>query len=478
MTGRAAAGARGALALTGADVVSAMRGRRLHGEPGAAIAGFSIDSRRLQPGDLFIAIKGDRFDGHAFAAAALCAGACGAVVMEPPAEITPGLLGGRLLVAVPDTTLALQALAREIRRRSGARVVAVTGSAGKTTTKEMIAAFLSLGRRVMRSGGNLNNHIGLPLSLLELRHGFDAGVVELGMNHAGEIARLVAIAEPDVRVWTNVAEVHTEFFPSIEAIADAKAEVLLGATPATVLVANADDPLVMARVGRFPGRLVTFGLGRGASVRAERVEDLGLEGTAAHVVTAAGSAQWRIRLPGRNNLLNSLAAAAVGLEFGIPLSAMAETAAALAPAPHRGELVRLGRGTTVLDDSYNSNPRALEGALAVLAAARTAARTGAVLGEMLELGEQSRALHERCGRAAAASGVAWLVTVGGEPARALGRAAVEAGLPEASVEHAASSDEAAGIALRRVAPGDLVLVKGSHGVATERVVERLRAELG
>ena len=478
MTGSAAAGGRRALTVTGADVVSAMRGRRLHGNPEAAIPGFSIDSRRIEPGDLFIAIRGDRFDGHAFVGAALASGACGAVVMQAPPDVTPDRLGDRLLIAVPDTTLGLQALARAIRRRSGTRVIGVTGSAGKTTTKEMIGSFLSLTGRVMRSRGNLNNHIGLPLSLLELRHGYDAAVVELGMNHAGEISRLVSIAEPDVRVWTNVAEVHTEFFPSVEAIADAKAEVLHGATPGTALVANADDPRVAARIGRFPGRTISFGLSKGATVRAEQVEEHGLDGTSARIATPAGAAAWRIPLPGRNNLLNSLAAAAVGVEFGVGLQAMAEAAARLAPAAHRGELVRLARGIVVLDDSYNSNPRALEGALAVLAADRGAARKGAVLGEMLELGEQSVALHERCGRAAAASGVSWLVTVGGEAARALGRAAIDAGLPPGAIAHAASSDEAAGMAVRRVEPGDLVLVKGSHGIATERVVERLKAEFG
>jgi UDP-N-acetylmuramoyl-tripeptide--D-alanyl-D-alanine ligase len=385
------------------------------------------------------------------------------------------MLGDRLLIAVPDTVVGLQALARSIRRRSGARVVAVTGSAGKTTTKEMIAAFLSSSGRVMRSPGNLNNHIGLPLSLLELRHGFDAAVVELGMNHAGEISRLVSIAEPDVRVWTNVAEVHTEFFPSIDAIADAKAEVLDGATAHTLLVANADDPLVAARIGSFPGRTVTFGFSAAASVRAEQVEDLGLAGMRARVTTPWGESAWSVPLPGRNNLLNSLAAAAVGLEFGVPLAAMADAASGLAPATHRGELVRLSRGIVVLDDSYNSNPRALEAALQVLASDRTAPRRGAVLGEMLELGERSTALHERCGRAAAAAGLAWLITVGGEPARALGRAAAP-GLPPGAVQHAATSDEAAELAVRRVEGGDLVLVKGSRGIATERVVERLRAE--
>ena len=463
-----------AFALTADDVRAAVGGRLLAGGGATPIEGFSIDSRTVRPGELYFAIRGERLDGHAFVQAALDKGACGAVVSTPPTGISPAALGGRLLFAVGDTTAALQNLARWIRRRSGAAVVAITGSAGKTTTKEIAAAFLSLRHHVLRSGGNLNNHIGLPLSLLALRGGAEVAVVELGMNHAGEISRLVAIAEPDVRVWTNVAEVHTEFFASIETIADAKAEVLEGATADSVLVANADDPLVMARARRFPGRIVTFGFGD-ADVRAVDIEDRGLDGTISRVRTPAGEAEWRVTLPGRANLANSLAAAATGLHFGIPVEAMAEAVRSLTPAAHRGEVVTLGEGVTVLDDAYNSNPRALQAVLRVVAADRRHGRRVAILGEMLELGVTSVSLHEECGRSAAAAGLSCLITVGGEPARALGAAAIEAGLPASAVSHAPSSDRAAAIAAEAVRPGDLVLVKGSRGVRMERVVERLKA---
>ncbi len=289
--------------LAGRDIALAVGGRLLNGSPDAVVGGVSIDTRTLKPGDLYVAIRGERFDGHAFVEAALAAGASGVIVSDPPA-VPPALMGTRLLVAAADTTRALQALARWVRRRSGAHVVAITGSAGKTTTKEIAAAFLELRHRVMRSSGNLNNHIGLPLSLLELRHGADVAVVELGMNHAGEIRTLVGIAEPDMRVWTNVAEVHSEFFDSIDAIADAKAEVLDGATAATVLVANADDPLVMRRTRGFIGRTVTFSAGgdAAASVVATGIEGLGLDGMRAIVRTPAGATEWRVPLLGRGNL--------------------------------------------------------------------------------------------------------------------------------------------------------------------------------
>jgi UDP-N-acetylmuramoyl-tripeptide--D-alanyl-D-alanine ligase len=459
-----------------ADLLGAVGGRLLAGDAAATVPGVSIDTRTLKPGDLFVAIRGDVLDGHDFVEAALAAGASGAVIGKPMPGLRPDLLAGRALVVVADTTRALQRMARWVRQRSGARVVAITGSAGKTTTKDVTAAFLELRYRVMRSSGNRNNHIGLPLSLLELDERTEVAVVELGMNHAGEIRRLVDIAEPDVRVWTNVAEVHLEFFPSVEAIADAKAEVFDGATRGTVLVANADDDRVMARVPAFRGRVVTFGTSAAADVRASEIEECGIEGMVARVDTAAETIRLEVPLLGAGNLQNVLAAVAVAGEFEVPLDEVAGRARALRAPAHRGDVIRLGRGVVVIDDAYNANPGAVRGALAVMAGERRFARRVAVLGEMLELGPGSVALHEACGRAAVAAGLARLVTVGGEAARRLGLAAIDAGMPDSAVTHAATSVEAAEIASALVRPGDLVLVKGSRGIRTERVVERLTSE--
>src|SRR5206468_12825436 len=221
---------------------------------------------------------------------------------------------------VEDTTAALQLLAQAVRRESGTKVVAITGSAGKTTTKEVTGSFLASQYRVVRNRGNLNNHIGLPLSLMELRSRPDIAVVELGMNHVGEISTLVRIAEPDVRVWTNVGEAHVGFFRSVDAIADAKAEILERASPATLLVANADDDRVAARARKFSGRIATFGLDRDADVQAAEVEDLGIDGIAARVTTRRGAVDIRTPLVGRANLANVLAAIAVAIEFDIPLA--------------------------------------------------------------------------------------------------------------------------------------------------------------
>ena len=465
------------VALTAGEIAAAAGGRVVSGDPAQRIERWSIDTRALQPGDLFVAIRGDRFDGHDFVAAALAAGAAGAVVTATPALPEAGTGGpAPLLIQVADTTRALQDGAREVRRRSGARVIAITGSAGKTTTKELTAEFLSTKYTVFRNRGNLNNHIGLPLSLLELRSRPDLAVVELGMNHAGEIRTLVGIAEPEVRVWTNVGDAHLGFFESGDAIADAKGEIVENPRPGDLLVWNADDDRIRRRAREFKGRALTFGLSDDADVRASGVEHRGLEGMAATVSSPAGEFRVQSPLLGTGNLLNLLAAAAVAIDLDVPVEAIVERAGSVRPASHRGELLRLPGGITLIDDSYNSSPAALKRALETVAAAKGSARKIAVLGEMLELGDHSVRLHEECGRAAAGSGLELLITVGGDPAKRMAEAARQAGLDGGAVIHVATSQEAAELALGRIRPGDLVLVKGSRGIRTDVVVERLKVE--
>jgi UDP-N-acetylmuramoyl-tripeptide--D-alanyl-D-alanine ligase len=452
-------------------MAAAMQGRIVAGDPAVEPTGFSIDSRAIEPGQAFFAIVATR-DGHEFAGDAV---ARGARVVVASRELDLPALAPAAVVRVPETTRALQELGRAVRRESTARVVAITGSAGKTTTKETIAALLEGTFTVVKNPGNLNNHLGLPLSLLELRHGADVAVMELGMNHAGEIRVLVGLAEPNVRVWTNVGDAHIGNFGSADAIAAAKAEILEGAGRDAVFVANADDPRVMRYAVGFPGRVVTFGYAEGADVRAVDVVELGLGGMQATLKTHAAEHRLTVPLLGRGNLANVLCAVAVATELGVPLADVVTRVARLAPARRRGEVRVLGRGVMVVDDSYNSSPAALRRSLETLARERTSGRRVAVLGEMLELGDLSMALHEQCGRAAAAAGLGLLVTVGGPPAEALGRTAVAAGMSAAAVWHAATSVEAAELAARVVAPGDVVLVKGSRGVKTDLVVDRLAA---
>lgn len=291
-----------------------------------------------------------------------------------------------------------------------------------------------------------------------------------------EIRTLVAIAEPDVRVWTNVGDAHLGFFTSPDAIAEAKGEILEHARPADVLVANDDDLRIRARMSAFAGRLVTFGTGAGAEVRATNVQLRGLDGAAADVRTPAGDVHIDTPLLGLGNLFNVLAATAVAVQFEVPLDAIAARAATLRPAYHRGELLRLPGGITLVDDSYNSSPAALKRTLETVQAATGSARKVAVLGEMLELGAHAEPLHEECGAAAAAAGLNLLIAVGGDPARAMADAAIRSGMPADAVIHVATKEEAAELALQRIRPGDLVLVKGSRGIGTDQVVSRLKAE--
>jgi len=302
-------------------------------------------------------------------------------------------------------------------------------------------------------------------------------VMELGMNHAGEIRTLVDVATPEVRVWTNVGEAHIGYFGSADAIADAKAEILEGASPDSLLVANADDALVMARVPAFAGRIITFGSVADAHVRAADIEDLGLDGSRAALVTPSGRRDLKVPLLGRGHLMNVVCAAAVALEMGIDLDTIVEHAARLKPSSRRGAVLRLPKGVTVIDDSYNSSPSALMRSLDVIARA-WAARRIAVIGEMLELGELSEPLHRDCGRVAASSRLAKLFTIGGHAARALGEAAIDAGMPRAAVTHFDNSTDGAPAIAAQLTSGDVVLVKGSRGTRTDLVVERLTAVFG
>ena len=465
------------LHLTLRWVADAVGGRIRTGDPEVEVRTVAIDTRTLRPGDFFVALRGPRFDAHEFVGEAFGKGAIGALV-EHGFE-TPGGEGQpdhRALVDVDDTTRALQNLGHAVRLASGARVVAITGSAGKTTTKEAIAEFLSGRFRVVKNRGNLNNHIGLPLSLVQLREGPDVAVMELGMNHPGEISTLVAIAEPDVRVWTNVGDAHIGYFGSPDAIADAKAEILERAGATHVLVCNADDARVMARARRFAGTLVTFGTTADADVRAADIADLGIEGMRARVCTRAGERVVSTALLGRGNLNNVLAATAVALEFGVPIDEVVAAAGRLRATDRRGGVRRLRDDVVLVDDSYNSSPTALAHVLDVVAKETRAAGKVAVLGEMLELGDHSVALHRQSGRTAAAAGLRLLIAIGGAPARALADASVEAGMPASAVRYVETSEVAARSVVADVRAGDLVLVKGSRGTRTDIVADAIAAE--
>jgi len=440
----------------------------------ARVAGVSIDSRTLAPGQLFIAIQGPRHDGHEFVGAALRAGAAAAVVAGGRLEDYPGADRDKL-IAVPDTLAALHDLARAVRRAWGRRIAAVTGSVGKTTTKEILAALLGAKFRVLKSEGNLNNEYGLPLALLRIETEHEAAVVELGMSHRGELRRLAEIAEPEVGVVTQVAPVHLEFFSSVDEIALAKRELIEGlAGPDTVAVLNADDP----RVARFAevarGRVLTFGFSAGAQFRAENITDHGAEGSAFDLISPQGRRRLELPLPGRHNLANTLAALAAASAWGIGAGEAAAVLPHLAPGEMRGRLLHLATGMALINDSYNSNPVALRAMIELLAGTPGYRRRILAAGEMLELGPESPMLHREAGGLAAAQKLDWVLGVQGHAA-GLVQGAVEAGLPVQHARFFVSSSDAAAFLLELLQPGDLLLVKGSRGVRMERIVEALRA---
>ncbi len=441
---------------------------------GEAIAqGYSIDSRTVQSGELFFAVKGERLDGHDFVEQALSRGAIAAVVEKAHLACYSGVTR---LLAVDNTLVALQTLATAVRKMWGKTAIGITGSMGKTTTKEAIAHLLAIKYRVHRTKGNFNNHFGLPLGLLTLEPEYDLTVVEMGMSHAGEIAALARIALPNEAVITNVAPVHLESFDSIAGIARAKYELIEALPHGGTAVLNADDEYV-SQFGRdFKGKVVSFGLklhGRvPADVRAENIQALGTEGMRFDLVSHEVCQPVRSPLLGTHNVYNVLAAAAVAMEHGITPSEIAAVLPSLQPADKRGQVVQLGN-ITVLYDCYNSSPKALMAAVDTLAA-MPAQRKIVVAGEMLELGATAEQLHRECGRYIAGSKVDFLLGV-----RGLAKPMVEAAHDEGMNAEFVATPEAAGEWLaRETREGDAVLLKASRGVKLEKALETWKQKSG
>jgi UDP-N-acetylmuramoyl-tripeptide--D-alanyl-D-alanine ligase len=456
-------------ALTLQEVAAGTSGRMFGGHPEAELLGVSIDSRTLEPGQLFVAIAGPNFDGHDFLEAAVGRGARAAVVHREVAAPA-----GLPLVRVQDTTQALKDLGRHVRRAAAVPVVAITGSAGKTTTKEMTAALLATRGPVHKTEGNLNNQYGLPLTLLRLRPEHTAAVLELGMSAAGELRELSGIAQPDVAVITMVAPVHLEFFPSLDAIAEAKAEILEGLSPQGVAVLNHDDPQVR-RVGeRHRGRKLWFGRDRSCDVSAESWRGT-VHGMRFDLRLGGRTVDVALPLPGPHFVSNFMAAAAAAHHLGVSPEAIAEAATHMKAAKSRGQVTVLGGRVTLLDDSYNSNPAAVDAAVTALGMSAPGRRV-VFLGDMLELGPRGPELHREAGRLLA--GRADLVVGVGALGRHFVDGAREAGVPADALHEFGDSAAAAAEATRLVRAGDAVLVKGSRGARMEKVVDALKAALG
>jgi UDP-N-acetylmuramoyl-tripeptide--D-alanyl-D-alanine ligase len=429
---------------------------------------YSIDSRTIGRGQLFFAVKGERLDGHDFVASALEKGAVGAVVRKDQLH---RYASHAQLLAVEDTLVALQTLATAVRKLWGKPLVGVTGSAGKTTTKEAIAHVLATRFRVLKSEGNFNNHFGLPLMLLKLEPEHDVAVIEMGMSHAGEIRALAKIAQPEIGVVTNVAPVHLQFFESIAGIARAKYELIESLPANGTAVLNADDEYV-SQFGRdFRGKVVLYGTLPASTVRAENIQPKGADGSEFDVVIGNSRACVQLPLVGSHNVLNALAAVAVGIERGLKLTEAAEALATLAPPHKRGQVVQLGN-ITVINDCYNSNPKALDAMVDALVA-MPARRRIVVAGEMLELGAAGEELHRQAGRHMAEKKVDALLGV-----RGLAQAMVESAAGAGVRAEFVNTPEAAGVWLaRETRDGDVVLLKASRGVKLEKALETWKAAL-
>jgi UDP-N-acetylmuramoyl-tripeptide--D-alanyl-D-alanine ligase len=463
--------------------------------PASAVAtGYSIDSRSIAPGELFFAVSGARMDGHDFVQQALQAGACAAVVVEDrrgeyPEELQASLLG------VPDPVQVMQRLAAHVRRKWAGPVVAITGSTGKTTTKQMIATLLATRFRVHQNEGNLNNHFGLPLSLLRLDPQAQITVLELGMSAAGEIRFLANICKPDVGVVTNIGEAHLEYFSSSDDIAEAKFELIDSLESSGWAVLNADDYRVCGFGPRARAPVVYFGTNQNAQVKGRDIKPLETGGYRfrvpiapmkeipsgivwqAHGGLPSASAKLRdavFQLPllGRHNISNVLAATAVCRLFGVEPETLESAVTGLKPAALRGEMIALSGGARVILDCYNSSPSAVEAMLEALAET-PAQRRIAVLGGMKELGPESAALHARCGERVQQCGVTLLLVVG-EDARAIADGARSAGMPESAIEFLATPEQAGERLRELLTSGDVALLKASRAVKLEKAWELLR----
>lgn len=453
--------------MTLKEVAQAINGRLCQGDAGVRVRAVSIDSRSLAGGELFFALRGQRHDGHDFVPQALAAGAAGVVVERMVSALNPGAA----VIHVDDTLAALQQLARYNREVYRVPVIGITGSSGKTSTKDLVAAALSRRFNTLKTTGNRNNEIGLPLTLLELNERFQAVVVEMAMRGMGEIAFLCRLARPTGAVITNIGEAHIERLGSVDNIARAKGEILEAIGPEGFAVLHRDSPYIRREAARCRGRVYFFGIGGEADVLGRDIRPEKGGNRFRVRVPDGGETEIHLPLPGRHNVENALAAVGVAWALGVSLEDIAAGLAGAVLTPMRLEIIDC-RGLKIINDTYNANPSSTRAALQVLAETGTRGRRIAVLGDMLELGDEAQAAHRRVGGDAAAGVVDYLITVG-NLARFMAEGALAAGMPGRCVFRCASKGEALEVLKDLARPGDVVLVKGSRGMRMEEVVQAL-----
>ncbi|WP_449245732.1 UDP-N-acetylmuramoyl-tripeptide--D-alanyl-D-alanine ligase [Desulfobacca acetoxidans] len=452
------------------DIIACTGGRLLQPGAGGNFVGVSTDSRTAQAGEIFIPLRGERFDGHDFIDRAIKRGVRALVAAEAwwqrqnhqfPTDLT--------IVLVPETLRALGDLAHCWRQRFSGPVIAITGSCGKTTTKEMIALVLASRFRVLKNELNLNNLIGLPQTLLALNTGHETAVVEMGMNHFGEIRRLAQIARPDIAVVTNVHAAHLEGLGSLEGVAQAKAEVIQGLRNNGLIIYNADDQRLRAALHHFKGQTLSFGFDPGAQIQAGPPCQCGVWGQRAEIRHQGKIWALELQLPGRHQLYNALAAAAVGLALGLPAEQISQALSRFAGLKHRSQMQCHTSGIHIFNDCYNANPGSMAMALQTLASLKNQGRAVAALGDMLELGRETIPAHRQLGTLAAQLQVDLLV-VWGKFKDSVRQGALAAGMPHSRIYLVASHAEGADIIRGFCRPGDTLLVKGSRGATMEKLL--------
>jgi len=463
-----------ALILSADEILKATGGAPLRGGHGWSCRGISTDTRTLAAGDLFIALRGENFDGHDCLAKAAKRGAAGLLIRADAARKLSVVPEELPVIAVPDTLRALGDIARDWRQRFPIPVVAITGSSGKTTTKEMVATIASRTRNTLKTEGNLNNQIGLPLTLLRLRKHHELAVVEMGTNSPGEIAILAAIAVPDVGLITNIGPAHIEGLGSLEAIREEKGalfEVMAGRGAA---ILNHDDPAIGILAGRRQGKRVTFGLGPGAAITAQRVETAGPEGVRFDLVIDGIGAPVFLAAAGEHNIRNALAAAAAAWTLGFDRSEIVAGLADFRPVPGRTEIRRLGNGAYLVIDTYNANPASVREALKTLQGLRGTGKAVVILGDMLELGERSEEWHEEIGALLAETDIQDLF-LKGSLTKALAARAIRMGFPAERIAFFDDPEQVVSSLRSRLKKGDWVLIKGSRKMKMEAVAENMIA---
>jgi UDP-N-acetylmuramoyl-tripeptide--D-alanyl-D-alanine ligase len=455
------------------EVLRATGGKLIQGEKETSFHGISTDSRKVAEGELFIALKGVRFDGHHFAQEALEKKAGGVVVEEDQVgDIRWNGYRPRAVIAVKDTLRALGDLAHDRRRKYGTPVVALTGSNGKTTTKEMISACLETTFPILKSAGNLNNLIGLPLTLLNLTEKERVVILEMGMNVPGEIRRLTEIAEPDVGLITNIEKVHLEGMGSIERLKEEKGELFRGMRKDRTILVNQDDLRVIDLAGEFPGHKITFGIKNPADVMAKEIRLRGAQGTSFTLILEGDLTEIVLPLLGRHFVLNALSAVAAASLFGVEMMEIKKALEHFQPFPMRMEIVRLEGGKTLINDAYNANPKSMELALETLSEVKGKGRAIAVLGDMLELGDFSEEAHQQIGKKVRQLSTDLLVAMG-EWAPVVAESAIRHGFPPERTRVVESHSEALSVLRNLIQEGDWILVKGSRRMGMEKIVDGL-----